>query len=291
MTELPIYYLRHNFSGSGAVDDVLLQNNLIAFHYSDEFHEGMEDYTLVEKGGERGFKIAFKAFTRMGKDSAIVVFEHKNPDYFYIATVPGGQPIQRFDFQAASREKPFVYKTLTYIDRRAFPYAQIIVLLALRPPYATICQPGLPFERIIRRLYLGYPLERSVQLLHPSFLEQLCENFLRSDFAPPTIRLLYTTAKTGKTLPTVDIVGRNAEGQILMVQISHAAGAGALEKAQKLVSLTATVPGAISILFSGDGNLTEAGLDYSFSVDAIFQVFENSPVPWHKYDAPLKQGR
>lgn len=118
MVELPIYYLRHNFLGSGSVYPVLLVRNLIAFHYSDEFHEQIENYTLVEKGGERGFKRAFHSFTRMGQDGAIVAFEHEAPDYFYIAPISARQSIQQFDFQPASRGEPFVYKTLTYTDRK-----------------------------------------------------------------------------------------------------------------------------------------------------------------------------
>ena len=281
MTELPIYYLRHNFSGRGEVDPILLKKKFIAFHYSDEYHEKFEDYSSAHEGYERGFKIAFKAFTKMGKDGAIVVFEHDDPDYFYIASVFSGQTIQPFEF-ASTTHGSILYKVLSYSNPKRFSYAQNMVLLALRPPYGTVCQPKPPFPSIIRYLYLGYPLHRSVQLLHPKFLEQLCENFLRSDFAPPEIRLLYTTVKTGKTLPIVDIVGRNAAGRMLLVQVSHASGGEAIDKAKKLVSLAQTVPDTVSILFSGEPDLTYEGLDYHFPVQNVFAKFEDNSAPWHR---------
>lgn len=281
MTELPIYYLRHNFSGRGEVDPVLLEKKLIAFHYTDEYHEKFEKYTSFNEGFERVFKIAFNAFERMGKNGAIVVFEHDDHEHFYIASVPKGQSIQPFEYTSKDTDQ-ILYKVLSYSHPKRFSYAQNMVLLAVRPIHGTVCRPNPPFPQIIRHLYLGYPLDRSVQLLHPKFLEQLCENFLRSDFAPPDIQLLYTTAKKGKTLAIVDIVGRDVRGRRLLVQVSHAKGGAALEKAKKLVSLAQTVPASVSILFSGEPGLELPGLDHHFPIQDVFAVFEDSSIPWHK---------
>jgi hypothetical protein len=281
MEELPIYYLRHNFSGRGEVAPTLLERKFIAFHYANEYHEKIEDYTSFHEGYERVFKITFNAFSRIGKDGVIVVFEYNDPDHFFIASVPKGQSIQPFEYTSTDYGS-IIYKVLSYCNPKRFTYARHMVLLALRPIHGTVCQPSPPFQRIVRHLYLGKDLKRSVQLLHPKFLEQLCENFLRSDFPPAEIRILYTFMKTGKTLPIVDIVGRDTSGRMMLVQVTHNTGEGAIDKARKLVSLAQTLPEAVSILFSGKRSLEYEGLNYHFSVQNVFSKFEKSSVPWHR---------
>jgi len=281
MSERAIYFIRHKFTGLKEAAPSFEANRYIGFHFADEFHERKEDYKALHDGYEKGFGRAYDAFHNIGHSGAIVVFEYNNPNHFYVATVPANQKIQPFHFTMADEEK-LIYKILQYGDVRQFNYASHPVLLALRPPYSTVCQPGDHFRRIIKHLYLGEPLEKNVNLLHPKILEQLCENYLRSDFVDSKIKILYTTMKTGKTLPIVDIVGRSEDGHKLLIQITHHSGSQAAEKAQKLVDIQRELENTISIMFSGEKSLSIDGLDYHFTTHDVFSKFQNSPVTWHQ---------
>lgn len=279
--ELPIYFIRHKFNGIDEAAIILMNQKLIGFHFADEFFERKEDYKQLHTGYEKGFSKAFDAFSRLGQSGGIVVFEYNDPDEFYVATVNGNQKISRFDFEY-SDQTVFIYKVLQYVKARKFSYAEYPVLLAIRPPYGTACQPGWHYRQIIRHIYLGSNLPRTVNLLHPKVLEQLCENYLRSEFVPPPIRIQYTIMKTGKTLPIVDIVGRSLTGQKLLVQVTHHSGGPAKAKAEQLIKIRRHIPSAKSILFSADSHLAIDGLDIHVNISSVFSTFNNSPEDWHQ---------
>lgn len=280
VTTKPIYFIRHNFNAIEESAKTLHQNRYIAFHFIDEFYEQKEEYSIFNPHRSNGFSRAHDAFDQIAKNGAIVVFEYHDTDKFYIATVSPGQRIRPFPFKT-SVKKEILYKVLEYKDARTFSYSEHPVLLALRPPYSTICQPGEHFQRIIRHLYLGQVIPCSVNLLHPKMLEQLCENYLRSEFAPTQVRLRYTFMKTGKTLPFLDIVGRSAIGQKLLIQVTHHRGIPARKKAQLLVAIQQAEQNAISIMFSADSAVDVPALTYHFNINNIFNVFARSPTPWH----------
>jgi hypothetical protein len=276
-----MYFIRHNFNGIDESVLALTENSLIGFHFANEFYETKEEYQNIHSGYEKGFSRAFDAFASLGETGGLVVFEYNNPDHFFVARVNGNQKIQRLDFTTSDRDK-LIYKVLHYNDLRQFNYANFLVLLALRPPYSTICQPGEHYQRIVRHIYLGEPLPMTVNLLHPKVLEQLCENYLRSEFVEPSIRIQYTIMKTGKTLPILDIVGRSMTGQKLLVQVTHHSDEPALEKANRLVNIQGTIPGTTSILFSADEALSLDGLHRHFNISRVFDKFKDSEEPWHQ---------
>jgi hypothetical protein len=280
MPENQIYFLRHKFTGIEESAALLRKKQLIAYHFSDEFHEKKEDYEILHEGYAGGFTQAFNAFKYMEEHGAIVVFEYENNNEFFIARVSSMQKVRPVHFEL-SEGKILVYKGLRYEEPKRFSYIDHPVLLAIRPPYSTICRPGPTFQTIINHLYLGSPVERTVRLLHPKTLEQLCETYLRSDFAMEDIRLQYAMLKIGKTFPIVDIFGRSVIGKKILVQVTHHDGEAALQKAKVLVELKKEVEDAIFILFSGSKKMEVAGLHFHFNIQEIFCAFQQSGIDWH----------
>ena len=105
-------------------------------------------------------------------------------------------------------------------------------------------------------------------------LEQLCENYLRSEFVPDEIRLDYCMVKIGKTLPYVDIVGRSISGNKLYAQVTFAENNKADEKAEMLVDFTKQ--NGKSIMFSNGLSKKINGLDYTFEIEKVFSDFMKS---------------
>jgi hypothetical protein len=67
MSDLPIYFIRHNFNGIKESYLQLLDNHYVGFHFTDHFFDRKDDYLKVLPAGEKGFSRAYDAFYRLGE--------------------------------------------------------------------------------------------------------------------------------------------------------------------------------------------------------------------------------
>ena len=127
------------------------------------------------------------------------------------------------------------------------------------------------------------PLEFSVEFMHPSSIELMCETFLRSALAPKDIRLEYTLLRIGKTMPAIDIYGRSVKGNKIFAQVTYA------HSNQKKVTtlIQFAQERGKTILFSRDKKTKINGLDYHFNIADIFELFANSSES--KWQAMLRE--
>jgi hypothetical protein len=126
----------------------------------------------------------------------------------------------------------------------------------------------------------GTPLERELHNLHPKMLEQMCEEWLRTDYAGD-YRIKYELLKTGKTLPVIDICADTRSGHRLLVQVTFAEGNKALSKARELKEYcdesASTMP-TIGLFMGPEkeqDKVTSLGLKY-ISIESVFEQFKAS---------------
>lgn len=210
-----VIFIRHNFNNSKYSTHTLYSKKLIAIHFTPHYHELFEDYTDPSKQFIRAYKI----FKKLGDEGGIVVIQY-NPRSFYIGEVNPGTPILYFNIARDSEPADYLKTiSLTRISEQ-FLYADYPLFSAIRPPFSTIATLNENSKNWIDHLYYRKPLEVLYSSLHPKILEQMCEEWLRSDLAPEPYRIKYGLLKTGKTLPVIDIYAETIEGNYLCVQVT-----------------------------------------------------------------------
>lgn len=269
--EQKIYYIRHKMSGSEIFNSELKTRKIIAYHFNDEYHDKIDDYSEdVRKN--RGFIQAYNAFMDITRNGAIVVAEFDDSNVFIIAEIEKGTKTIPAEF--IYKGNKLVYKTMQYSKDKEYKYSNYPVLAAIKPPYSTICSPGKYFCRVIRRIRGEESGPPTVNDLHPKMLEVLCETYLRSDLAPEDIQIKYCLVKTGKTMPEVDIIAKSKTGKAIYAQVTHFSGGEAREKAKRLVAFVKDQ--GITIMFSKNRDkLTVDELNYHFCIDDVFEDFVN----------------
>jgi hypothetical protein len=263
MNNLPVYFIRHKFSEK--ICKELKEKQVVAYHYLDEYHEALSDYSEQS----RGLTQAFNAFHAMSVRGAIVVSEYENSNEFTVGQLEPTVKLGELNIDCS------VFKTLRFTGIKTFSYCKFPLLAAIRPRCSTACCVGRPFTQLIKNIYLGEPLEVATDFMHPSSIELMCEAFLRSDLVPEEIRLKYTLLRTGKTMPAVDIYGRTTTNRKIFAQVTYAS-----ENPNKTKALIDFAKGSgITVLFSKDRKLIASGLDYHFCIDDVLNQFLDSKNP------------
>ncbi len=216
-----IYFIRHKFKElSPEIESYCKEHSCVAIHFNNEFHPDFSDYS-GEAQADKGFKSAFNLILKLGREGGIVVTEYSNTE-FYIGEVLPGTRIEGFNYGKKIGSEDDFYKTLSLQNVEGpFCYADYPLVSALRPPFVTICGLNDYSRNIILHLYRNVPLTLDVINLHPMLLEQMCEEWLRSELAD-NFRIKFSLLQTGKTLPTIDIYARTFKGDDLLVQVTHA---------------------------------------------------------------------
>jgi hypothetical protein len=270
----PVYFVRHKFLKDVTIK--LRKNNLISYNYLDEFHEKLADYSQQS----RGLTQAFNVFQSIAKTGGIVVVDYEKASEFTIAKVQ----IQKLKKVIIPRSgEDGVYKTLQISEPKTLLYSDYPLIAAIRPIMSTACSPSENFARIARFIYLGTPIEYGVDFMHPSSVEVMVEIFLRSSLANEKLRLDYTLLHTGKTMPFVDIYGRNTQNEKIFVQVTNQLVPK--KKLEDFIEFVATK--GTSILFSKDKKVTHPALQHHFCLGEIFKLLWEHPDK--KYREILKE--
>lgn len=277
-----IYFIRHNFKElSPVIEEHCKKNNCVAIHFNTEFHLNFSDYSEEAKE-KKNFKQAFSLFKELGQEGGIVVAEYKNSE-FYIGEVTPDTTIEAFNYEKQSGKPDDYYKILNLQNIKGpFSYSDYPLVSALRPPFVTICGLNDFSKNIILHLYRNTALALNVKNLHPKMLEQMCEEWLRTDLAGE-LKIKFELLQTGKTLPTIDIYARTSKGKDLLVQITHASGKSkVLAKAIKLKDYLTNRTGdrkSVGVFFApaeSERHLAEIDLVF-ISIESVFDQLIKSP--------------
>lgn len=263
---MDVYFARHNLSGGDGVTKTLKENNLIAYHFLNEYYEDVENYSEQS----RGLTQAFNAFHAISKTGCLIAAEYGDSSSFVIAKVKPGTNLKPLTIK--STDGDLIFKTIEFSEPKICYYGDFPLLAAIRPPYTTVCSTGRSFSQLIKHIYLGESLELSVDFMHPSSIELMCEAFLKSEMVPESIRLDYALLRTGKTMPAIDIYGRSKSGNKVYAQVTYSADA--IHKVKDLVNFARGT--GLTIYFSRDKNLQHEGLTHHFNIDEVFHKFLDS---------------
>jgi len=110
---------------------------------------------------------------------------------------------------------PKGFKQLDSVDLTSYP-----ILKSIIPQQVTI-SPVNKRKSNVYSIYYGvrYPVE--LNQLTESAIELMCMEWLRSDFAPDTFRIVYQIIKTGGNYADIDILGVCNEDKVVAGQVSY----------------------------------------------------------------------
>lgn len=102
-------------------------------------------------------------------------------------------------------------------------YSEFPVLLAIRPPFSTICRPSRTYKQIAAAFFNKeeIPATEALNTLHPKIVEQLCVEYLRREGCNND-KLAYCTLRPGKSLAIIDIAGRLEDERPIFAQVKNA---------------------------------------------------------------------
>ncbi len=215
-------FIRHNCSSTPKILRQLWEERLIALHYDDSESTKPEDYYPAGKN-------ALSRLWQYCDTGALVGADYRRftGDAMLIGRISEGSKVTAREFSDPDAEKSFIYKVVKLQDAVEARYGDYPLLVGVQPRQATIT--GWPAAgRVLEAAISRKSLLREPNSLHPSQLEVLCYEWLRS--ARLIERLLLPI---GRGLVDIDILGINGRGKRIIGQVTHSANTAELEEKER----------------------------------------------------------
>jgi len=266
------YFIRHKFPGD---EEDLCDSRRIAINFENHRIPGKQ--TELDPDRFRGsYRSALNYMIRLRDQGGYVFAEYGGG---YIGKRRSGdkgcilariEPQDQFDaFNAPAND--YTYQVTLKLDPNSvgyIRYSEFPVLLAIRPPFSTICQPSRTYPQIAAAFFNreSLPATDVLEFMHPKMVEQLCVEYLRRRGHENDL-LDYCMLRPGKSLAIIDIAGRlSPSGQKLFAQVKNAPLSA--DRSSKLASELES--------FIGKSNANNA-------VGVLFGRFEGA----QNYDGPI----
>jgi hypothetical protein len=220
-----VYFIRHNDDDNMNNIYELEKNGLIALFYENiswkkVFNDGLINLEEIEGFTKsrywQTYKGSLEKLYHLSKNGGYAFVEYnsgrglKNDKYGYGCVFVEVEKNTNIS-SSISFEVTLKYKKLEDVSYIDFP-----VLLAIRPPFSTICIPYRPTFAKIADYLLSGTKEICLDYLHPKMAEQLCVEYLREVSQKNTGKLSYCTLKPGGSTAVIDITGESYIGDISM---------------------------------------------------------------------------
>ena len=238
---MEVYFIRHKNEKRPQIIQSLKEENRIAIFFENrpwnevgKFIETGDPNNLPpdpkrKKSETTAYRTALKYFEALSQNGGYLFVEYGDAELtkeskgcFFVEIAKGTQ-VESLNISDCS---DLIHITLKYTLRTKVNYSHYPVLLAIRPPFSTIC---ITSKRTYPKIagYLREPsilLPPSLDLLHPKMMEQMCVEYLLKrglDHNGENSKLDYCFLKPGKNLAYIDIAGRLNNGQILYAQVKN----------------------------------------------------------------------
>lgn len=214
-------FIRHNCSSTPHVLRQLWERRLIALHYGDDFSTNPADY----------YPAGRKALERLWgycNEGAIVGADYRRLDgsKMLVGFLEQGTQIFSEEFHDSRSGESFIYKVAALSNTVEVPYADYPLLVGIQPRQATLT--GWPSAKgALLAAVEGRSLPRKANSLHPSQLEVLCYEWLRSSG-----QLERLVLPIGRGLMDIDIFGIGRDGKRVIGQVTHSKNAADLSDKQ-----------------------------------------------------------
>lgn len=244
--EMPLIFIRHKMDSSPEIYQELLRERLIALHY-----DNIPSADPNHPDRDPKHRPVFKRLRNFCRTGALVAADYSKypPRRMLVGKIkPNSKPTPR-TFKPCEPEKNpkgCVYKVVKLDGVVEFDYAEHRLLEALQPRGGGVIvrwRMGRiePYLKALykKRLYgSAVTVTPSVYRLTDSHLEVLCSEYLRTDLAPPEVRIDYLLTPIGRTMKGTDIYGaRKQKGKdvIVLAQVTFSTDKKVIsEKAKRL---------------------------------------------------------
>lgn len=276
------YFIRHKDENRKNLSK-LLQNHKIAIFFEDipwNQATDAEYWKSPERKNQKGsryftaYKTAVEFFKMLSKDGGQIFAEYENAILpngkkgCLLGTVTPGTPVLEWDGCNTTLQLQNVVEV---------EYAKYPVLLAIRPPYGTICQPQRQtYAKLAESLLKHKPIQPDIELIHPSVAEQMCVEFLRiyGISEKEEDKLNYLFLNVGKTMATVDIAGRLNNNKKVFCQVKH----GPIHDNTKKAFVEIIPKEAIGVIFANNVANEVIGNIHYINIKDIYQkILKDSP--------------
>lgn len=237
------YYIRH-LSKLGVTDAMihhLWNKETIAIHYphnkdgslgeSDLESTNTNDYTGSAKS-------AMKALNELVRQGGYVFAQYRDHDHYKIGYVPPNSPIKLIEGEWSDKYpelegRKAVMKGVKLSKIQVLSPVDAISLVCAQPRQGTFCR----WWRVGRRvedLVEQRDTLATLDSLTPDLQEVMCSEFLRSGIDNRLPRVVALLTPVGRTMKDVDIVGISANGERVVVQVTHGSLAKSRWKIDKM---------------------------------------------------------
>lgn len=203
-------FIRHNCSSTERVLKQLWDQRLVALHYNDDSSVEPADYYPAGR-------TALKRMWSYCEEGALVGadFRKLNRAKMLVGKIEPGSRIVAKTFTDEVTGESFTYKVVQLTNAVTVDYTDYPLLVGIQPRQATLT--GWPSARLVLEAALTQSaLPRNASTLHPSQLEVLCYEWLRSTDALERLVL-----PIGRGLIDIDILGTNSKGGQVIAQVTH----------------------------------------------------------------------
>ena len=279
-----VYFIRH--TDDMDVDDstrkFLWENHLVGFHFPTDNEDPTRDSertTPEYYTGTKGHK-AVVALNRLARDGGFVFSTHyPHNDQFLLGVVERGSKIAITTGAWGNRSglAPRIarLKTLVLTRVRIIHQTDIFygLLRAKTGMFGTIRR--VKNANIVRNLVNHKEPELIFDNLEPSQQEVMCSEALRLS-PPPESKLPQMTqllARTGGSMPKVDIRGIAADGKLIAAQVTHSAAQSTIDRKHQALKKWGESIDAYLILFCDVGQEELDNKILKVPIQQIFQRF------------------
>jgi hypothetical protein len=281
---MDVYFIRH--TDDMDVDDttrkILWDNHLVGFHFPFDKEDSSRDSertTPEYYNGKRERKALF-ALNRLACNSGFVFSTHfPHNDQFMLGFVERGSKIAITTGTWGNRNnlagRVARLKTLALTRVRIIQQSDIFygLLKAKTGMYGTIHRAKN--ADIVRNLVNHKEPELIFDNLEPSQQEIMCSEALRLS-PPPESELPQMTqllARTGGSMPKVDIQGIAADGKLIAAQVTHSAAQSTIDRKHQALQDWSSDTDAHLVLFCDVGQEELDDKILKFPIQHVFERF------------------
>jgi len=296
--EEPVYLIRCNYKnepGKGLIP-YFYERNFVSICIQGDENEHQQYYDNLISGAEipKNNKLVYiSRFVQIAK-------QVEQYDVIVVATYAGLAPKiglikkgtkiictenQIANFYCLTMESvyctPNSFQQVNTIDLTSYP-----ILKSIIPQQVTI-SPVNKRKNIVYSIYYGVGFPVELNRLSESAIELMCMEWMRSDFAPDTFKIIYQIIKTGGNYADIDILGVCNEDKIVAGQVSYTDDINLVsQKINKLNAFDADKRMIFSMVYRPDLNYVD-GCKNIF-IEDVWNDF-NSSSTYKKYIERLMQ--
>lgn len=215
-------YIRHNCSSTNTILQELWDRRLVALHYHDDFSTNPDDYS------QQGQKALSKMWSYCESGAIVGAdFRKLTTSKMLVGEIAPGSEIKGEQFVDPVTQESFIYKVVQLTNSKEIDYVDFPLLIGVQPRLQALT-PWPSGQQVLESAMYGIPIPLDPANLHPSLLEVLCYEWMKTKGLIDRLVL-----PIGRGMIDVDVVGLDRDGNRVIAQVTHATNRKTLEDKQQ----------------------------------------------------------